>query len=213
MAILAILNGFLFGTEEPSPGEYVALAAVIVTFVIHLLERKHEPFSPPLDHGSNARFGFGFAHPKTWARKDPMNSDGNTFIDPKNPQVRYLVYGAWSVLEMGEAENEDKLDENLLLTFLKNFEAELSQNKCRLLLKLESGTRLLKRDNVRGEPVLRFLLKYVCKGLTHFHTIAVYKKIQFHTLCIAPTAVFPLYEDLFLNLVAEFVIFEDAGAK
>ncbi len=48
---------------------------------------------------TNARFGFSFKYPRTWAREDPENSDGYSFAHPTAPGVLLTAYGSRGLSE------------------------------------------------------------------------------------------------------------------
>jgi len=154
-----------------------------------------------LQREANQRFGFSFLYPKTWDRKDPMNADGNTFVDPKNPEVRMLSWGSYAVV--------CPTLEELVSEILKDAGDKLGY---RLICNVESGKHMITWDEREGTPVevreqiegRRLQYEYIENGKkkTVLQILTQVQDRQFTVLCETPSRLYPAYEDLFLALLA-----------
>jgi len=157
------------------------------------------------DREANVRFGFSFLYPREWDRKDPMNGDGNTYVNPKNPDVKILAWGSYAVLY-----------ENINEAVIKTIESMKREKKFKLLYDTESGRHAYSwekendevaetREQVEGR---RFV--YQCfvdkKKITYMHLITQKDDIQFSIKCEAPSKAYSDYEDLFLHIVSSIHI-------
>lgn len=159
-------------------------------------------FNPEdLERETNPRFGFSFLYSKTWDREDPMNANGNTFVDPKNPEVRMSTWGAYGVVW--------PTLEELVSEILKDAGHKPGY---RLIRNVESGRHMIAWQEREGTLVefrrqiegRRLQYQYIegRKRKTVVEVLTEVEDKQFGVCCEAPSHLYPAYEDLFLALLA-----------
>ncbi len=148
-------------------------------------------------HDANSRFAFSFDYPKTWDRTDPANSDGNTYICPKNDFVTLRVWGSWSGALMGDATTEE---------FLRQ------KAKYNLVSKRESGKNYYEWNEIDDDvvetreqiPGIRMVYEYFDTDrkvkMRALLIETTHNDRSVSLMCEAPANLYPSYEDLFLEL-------------
>lgn len=162
---------------------------------------------------TNVRFGFSFLYPKTWDRKDPpTNSDGNTYVHPKNQDIKMLVWGNYNIEESLEKNTEeDDIPESFYTKYFK-------RKNNRVLLDVESGKNfdiwskendvvLMYREQLVGRRLV-YQFKRDKKKITVMHCSTIFEDTKYNVLCEAPSNIFSEYEDLFIFLYANLKILE-----
>lgn len=160
-----------------------------------------------LKRATNLRFGFSFLYPKTWDRNSPQNIDGNTFVDPKNPEVSVFASGAHAVF--------CPTLEYWISEILKN--ASLKPGY-RLIRIVESRRHIMTWDEREGKRVpgreqiegRRLQYEYLERGKrkTILEMLTQVGDTQFAVRCEAPSDLYPAYEDLFVALLAGLWVVE-----
>ncbi len=156
-----------------------------------------------LQRETNRRFGFSFLYPKTWDRKDPMNADGNTFVDPKNPEVSVVAWGEHAVS-----------GETLEYWISEVLEKASLKAGYRLIRIVECSRHIMVWDEREGKWVPsweqieggRLQYEYLERGKrkTIVEMLTQVEDTQFAVRCEAPSDLYPAYEKLFLALLAGF---------
>jgi hypothetical protein len=190
----------------------------IINFVINIIEikrLKNKLFDKEniyvnfnkdnFEKETNVRFGFSFLYPKTWDRKHPpSNSDGNTYIHPKNQNIKMLVWGCYYIEGIT----------SLVLT-----SSRYNKNKkVRIILDVESGKNhdiwsaeddnlSMYREQLEGRRIV-FQFERNKKKITAMESIATLENIEYHMLFEAPSKDFSKYEDLFIFLNSNLKILQ-----
>jgi len=160
---------------------------------------------------TNIRYGFSFLYPKTWDRTDPpTNSDGNTYVHPKNQDIKMLAWGNYDIEESLDEKIEE--DDIPVSFFAKLFK----RKKNRILLYVESGKNFAKwskknsalsmhREQLMGRRLV-YQFKRDKKKITAMHCSTSFDDTVYNVLCEAPSNIFSEYEDLFIFLYANLKI-------
>jgi len=173
------------------------------------LLNKNEPYvnfnEENFEKETNVRFGFSFLYPKTWDRKDPpTNSDGNTYIHPKNQDIKMLAWGNYIIEEVTDLISVDP--------------EYCKRKKVRILLDVESGKNFdiwskkndevsMYREQLMGRRLV-YQFKRDKKKITAMHCSASFADTKYNILCEAPSNIFSEYEDLFIFLHANLKILQ-----
>jgi hypothetical protein len=208
---IALVVGFIFGQIN----NIISFLNSIIKIwrLKNKLLNKNTPYvnfnEENFEKETNVRFGFSFLYPKTWDRKDPpTNSDGNTYIHPKNQDIKMLAWGNYNIEEsIEEVDNPESF-------YSKHFK----RNKIRILLDVESGKNYdicsqqngidtLYREQLIGRRFV-YQFKRDKKKITAMEFITSLEETEYHILCEAPSNIFSEYEDLFIFLYANLKILQ-----
>lgn len=164
-----------------------------------------------LDRDQNSRFGYSFAYPKQWSRRDPENADGNAYVEPRddNKLVQMLVWASHYYSSLGETIQS----ETSTIRELKD---------AKVLQSLESGLHLwhwtgkgedvvMTRQQIPGQ---RLKYEYTDEGDTRRTVLAVltyFGNREIGIRCEAPTELYFVYEPLFNKLVAELRVLQGSS--
>ncbi len=158
-------------------------------------------------YASNSRFGFAFIYPKTWDRQDPTNSDGNTYVNPTNPEVKLYFWGSYFSSYGNGGNFAEKLKENnkgkrgfKLLSYTYSGKDALSFAE-------EEGETITQSEPIEG---WRYVYK-VREGRKKKTVMGIYipfNEIYYEVRCEAPSMLFPAYKDLFLHIISEFKVYD-----
>lgn len=149
-----------------------------------------------LEREGNPRFGFWFSYPRTWDGRDPTNGDGNTFVYPKDQNVRLLAWGSLTA------------DTDIYSYVETNLGYKEDDAGFELLESVESGGHFVE-GNARSQiPGWRLLYLSTEDGvdLINLEYMTLYDNRGIHVLFIAPAADFAIYEDLAFDLIRSLVV-------
>lgn len=207
---IALVVGFIFGQIN----NIISFLNSIIKIwrLKNKLLNKNTPYvnfnEKNFEKETNVRFGFSFLYPKTWDRKDPpTNSDGNTYIHPKNQDIKMFVWGGYII----EGIND------LISLFNPEY---CKRNKIRILLDVESGKNYdvysqqngidtLYREQLMGRRLV-YQFKRDKKKITAMEFITSLEETKYHILCEAPSNIFSEYENLFIFLHSNLKILQKA---
>ena len=190
----------------------------IIGFIKNIIEiaklknkllNKNKPFvdfnEENFDKETNVRFGFSFLYPKTWDRKNPpTNSDGNTYIHPKDQDIKMYAWGNYIIEEVAD-----------LISVNPEY---CKRKKARILLNVESGKNFdiwskkndvitMYREQLMGGRIV-YQFKRDKKKITAIESITSLEETEYHILCEAPSNIFSKYEDLFIFLHSNLKILQ-----
>ena len=190
----------------------------IIGFIKNIIEiaklknkllNKNKPFvdfnEENFDKETNVRFGFSFLYPKTWDRKNPpTNSDGNTYIHPKDQDIKMYAWGNYIIEEVAD-----------LISVNPEY---CKRKKARILLNVESGKNFdiwskkndvitMYREQLMGGRIV-YQFKKDKKKITAIESITSLEETEYHILCEAPSNIFSKYEDLFIFLHSNLKILQ-----
>ena len=201
--------------------KYLAVVVVIGLVVIGVAQfttalrdlKQHltsapEPVKPfefsesDLRRETNPRFQFSFVYPKTWDRMDPDNADGNRYLNPTEPSVQCTFWGGHAVVT---ADLQEWINWSLA--------QDASRPGFELVHNVVSGRHIVEWEE-KGEPISEIReqiegrrVVYRQHGedgkLTFMQLFLQVGDRQIGALCQAPDKRFPVYEPLFLALLAD----------
>jgi len=154
---------------------------------------------------TNVRFGFSFLYPKTWDRKNPpTNSDGNTYIHPKNQDIKMLAWGRYIIEEVTDliSVNPEYCKRKKVRILL---DVELGKNYD--IWSEQNGIDTLYREQLIGRRIV-YQFKRNKKKITAMESITSLEETEYHILCEAPSNIFSEYENLFIFLHSNLKILQ-----
>ena len=149
---------------------------------------------PELKRFGNPRYDFWFSYPAGWARRDPQNNDGYTYVCPENPAVEVSFSGGNRILGFGRHADPA----NYLGTIVESQQA---------------GGHVRREDDngytmtpIPGWRVIEVQASPDGLGAQHIYQWfdALDREIAFHGQ--APVAEYPYYRSFFLRLIDSIAI-------
>lgn len=147
------------------------------------------------------RFNYTFFAPKIWDRQDPANNDGYTLINPKNKNVRVLVWGSYFTSKMLEEIGYDENANNTVTVIQSTFSGLNAYE----YIDDSIGVNLIKVDIEGTRKIIQFKRDKSKIRALFFITEHNGRKITIQ--CECPKQLYDLYEDLFYKIGKSIKIF------
>jgi hypothetical protein len=160
---------------------------------------------------ANPRFSFSFLYPKTWDRFDPDNGDGNRYVDPVNPDVQCSF---WGNLAVSSSNLEESVDWALSMAAEEpDFEmiANVESGRHQVSWMEINGEIQQSREQIEGRRVVYRSRPEGKTTVISMHLFLHTGDREIHALCQSPESLFPAYQPLFLALLAEVRVLQDAN--
>lgn len=152
---------------------------------------------------ANPRFGFSFVYPKTWDRHDLDNADGNRYVNPTDTDVQCSFWGGYAVVS---PTLKEWIDWSLSINASRpGFELIHNVESGRHVVGWsEEGDRVTEiREQIEGRRIVYRYKSEDGQSITFMQLFLQVEDRQISALCRAPDGQFPVYQPLFLALLAD----------